>query len=63
MHMHFAEGCLRKPASRLASLATLRRAGGLPRGQTEKTKGQRGGRSRQEYPLVTTLAEQIQRPS
>lgn len=33
---------------------------GLPRGHAGKTKGQSGRRSRQEYPLVTTLAEEIQ---
>lgn len=32
---------------------------GLPRGHAEKTKGQSGRCSRQEYPLVTTQAEKI----
>lgn len=33
---------------------------GLPRGHAGKTKGQWGRPGRQEYPLVTTLAEEIQ---
>lgn len=38
IHMHFAEGCLRNPVSRLASLATLRTRA-CPEVKQERQKG------------------------
>lgn len=57
-HMHFSEGCLGNPASRLASLAT-RCTRACPRGHTERQKGSRSAAALQEYPRVRTPAEEI----